>query len=1059
MARFFIERPIFAWVVAIFIMIAGGLALPQLPVSQYPNVAPPQVQISTAYPGASPEDLYQSVTRPIEEELNGVEGLIYFESTSDASGRVSIDATFAPGTSLDQASVDVQNRIRRVEPRLPQAVTQQGIEVSESSAGFLMVVSLVSSDASLDRVGLGDYLSRNVVGELRRIEGVGGAQVFAAERALRIWLEPDRMVGLDLTAEEVMAAVRAQNAQVAAGKIGAAPVAGDQRITATVLVRGQLASVEAFERIVLRANPDGSTVRLGDVARMEIGAESYNFSSRLNGQPSAAVGVQLAPTGNAIETSAAVRDKMAELEEFFPDGIAYEIPYDTSPFVELSIEKVFYTLLEAVGLVFLVMLLFLQNFRYTVIPTLVVPVALLGACAVLFAAGFSINVLTMFAMVLAIGILVDDAIVVVENVERIMAEEGLPPREATRKAMGQIQGAIVGITMVLSAVFVPMAFFPGAVGVIYRQFSMTMAVSILFSGFLALSLTPALCASFLKPVPKGHKLARRGPLGWFNRGFAGLTRGYAGLAGLTARRAGLMMALYLVFLGGLGWSWTQLPSAFLPNEDQGYLLVDMQAPPEASGERTLDSIRQVEAILQEEEAVERVISILGFSFSGAGQNAGLAFVTLEDWSQRGPEDSAEAIAGRVNGALFGLKDLQGFALSPPSIRGLGTSSGFDFRLQDRNGQGQAALEAARDELLALAAESPVVTRLRVAGLPDAPQLRLEIDREKANAFGVRFAAINSVISSNLGSSYVNDFPNAGRMQRVTLMADAAARMTVEDLLDLHVKNVHGGMVPLSAFATAEWVRGPLQVVGYNGYPAMRISGSAAPGYASGEAIAEMERLMEGLPPGFGYEWTGQSLQEIQSGSQAPYLIALSAVFVFLLLAALYESWAIPLSVMLVVPLGAIGAVLGVIQQGMANDVYFKVGLIAIMGLSAKNAILIVEFAKDLYAEGRDLLEATLEAARIRFRPIVMTSMAFTLGVTPLALATGASSASQNAIGVAVLGGMLSATLLGLTFVPAFFAFVMSRIARGRPAKAQTDAAPSGEAGAENLFAPAQPPAE
>ncbi|MEX2518378.1 MAG: efflux RND transporter permease subunit [Paracoccaceae bacterium] len=1046
MARFFIDRPIFAWVVAIFIAIAGVLALPQLPISQYPAVAPPQVSIQTNYPGASPEDLYQSVTRPIEEELNGVDGLIYFESTSDASGRVNIDVTFAPGTSLDQASVDVQNRIRRVEPRLPEAVTRQGIQVNESSAGFLMVVSLISEDSSISAVGLGDYLSRNVTAELRRIEGVGGAQVFASQRALRIWLQPDKMLGLDLTAEDVITAVRAQNAQVAAGKVGAAPTPDGQQITATVLVEGQLASVKEFESIVLRANPNGSTVLLSDVARVEIGAESYNFSSRLNGQSSAAVGVQLSPAGNAITTSAAVREKMEELKGFFPPGITYDIPYDTAPFVELSIEKVFHTLLEALGLVILVMLLFLQNFRYTIIPTLVVPIALAGTVALMLATGFSINVLTMFAMVLSIGILVDDAIVVVENVERIMAEEGLSPREATKKAMGQIQGAIIGVTLVLSAVFVPMAFFPGAVGVIYRQFSMTMVVSILFSGFLALSLTPALCASFLKPVEKGHRMARRGPLGWFNNAFDAISRGYGRIAGFSARRASFMMIIYACLIGGLGWSWMQMPSAFLPAEDQGYLLVDVQAPPEASATRTLDVIEKVEAVFAEEPAVERVIAILGFSFSGVGQNAGLAFVTLKDWSERGPEDAAAAIAGRATGKMFGIKDGMAFALSPPSIQGLGTTSGFDFRLQDRNGAGQDALEAARAQLLAAAAESPVVAGLRVTGLPSAAQVRLTVDREKANAFGVRFADVNSTISANLGSAYINDFPNAGRMQRVTVMADDPSRMKTSDLLDLNVRNVNGGMVPLSAFAEVEWIRGPLQIVGYNGYPAVRISGAAAPGYSTGDAIVEMERLAAELPPGFGFEWTGQSLQEIQSGNQAPFLIGLSVVFVFLLLAALYESWAIPLSVMLVVPLGAIGAVLAVLSQDMANDVYFKVGLITILGLSAKNAILIVEFAKDLVAEGHSLIDATLEAARLRFRPIVMTSLAFTLGVTPLAIATGASSASQNAIGVAVLGGVIAATLFALSFVPAFFVFVLGRVGR-TPRKA--------EAGHRESAAPAE----
>ena len=1024
MPAFFIDRPIFAWVVAIFIVIAGLLAIPMLPIAQYPSVAPPQVQVTTYYPGASPEDLYLSVTKPIEEELNGAEGLLYFESTSDASGQVQITATFEPGTALEQASVDVQNRIRRVEPRLPSVVTDQGIEVEKASAGFLMVVSLISTDGTVDPVGLGDYLSRNVVGEVRRIEGVGGATVFSAQRALRIWLDPDRMLGLDLNADDVIAAVRAQNAQVAAGKIGAAPNPTSQQITATVLVEGQLDSTEEFDDIVLRANADGSSVRLSDVARVEIGAESYTFSSRLNGQPSAALGVQLAPTGNAIATSAAIRDKMQELEAFFPDGIEYQIPYDTSPFVELSIEKVLHTLLEAVGLVFVVMFVFLQSFRYTVIPTLVVPIALLGACAVMLVAGFSINVLTMFAMVLAIGILVDDAIVVVENVERIMSEEGLSPKEATKKAMGQIQGAIVGITLVLTAVFVPMAFFPGAVGVIYQQFSLTMVVSILFSGFLALTFTPALCASILKQIPKGHHHSKGGFFGLFNRGFDKTTRGYGGVVGFMSRRAGRMMIIYLALLVGLGWAFMRLPASFLPVEDQGFLIVNVQAPPEASANRTLEVMKQVEEIFGKESAVTRIVSILGFSFSGSGQNAGLAFVTLKDWSERGPEDSAGAIAGRANGQLFQIKDAISFALAPPAIQGLGTSNGFTFRLQDRGGRGTEALAQARDQFMAAASQSSIVTNLRIDGLPDAAQVNLQIDREKANALGVAFSDINATISANLGSSYINDFPNAGRMQRVTIQADQDERMQTDDLLDLSVRNHNGGMVPLSSFATAEWSKGPAQIVGYNGYPSVRISGEAAPGYSSGDAIAEMQRIAATLPQGFGYEWTGQSLQEIQSGSQAPYLIGLSVLFVFLLLAALYESWAIPVSVMLVVPLGVIGSVAAVTLRGMPNDVYFTVGLIAIVGLSAKNAILIIEFAKDLVAEGHGLFEATVEAAKLRFRPIIMTSLAFTLGVVPLAIATGASAGSQNAIGTGVMGGMISGTVLAVFFVPVFFMFVM-----------------------------------
>ncbi|MCZ7858019.1 efflux RND transporter permease subunit [Agrobacterium salinitolerans] len=1023
MARFFIDRPIFAWVVAIFIMLAGLLAIPMLPIAQYPNVAPPQISIGTNYPGASPEDIYQSVTRPIEEELNGVPGLIYFESTSESSGRISINVTFEPGTNIGEAQVEVQNRIARVEPRLPRSVTQQGLRVEQAGTSFLMMVALTSVDGNTDAIGLGDYLSRNVLGELRRVPGVGSAQLFATQRSMRIWMDPDKMLGLSLTSDDVINAIQAQNSQVAAGRIGASPNPVGQQISATVNVQGQLTSPEEFGSIVLRANPDGSSVRLRDVARVEVGGESYNFSSRLNGKPSAAIGVQLSPTANAMQTSEGVRATMEELSRYFPQGIEYEIPYDTSPFVKISIEKVIHTLIEAMILVFVVMFVFLQNIRYTIIPTLVVPVALLGTCAVMYVSGFSINVLTMFAMVLAIGILVDDAIVVVENVERIMAEEHLPPKEATRKAMGQISGAIIGITLVLTAVFVPMAFFPGAVGIIYQQFSLTMVVSILFSGFLALSLTPALCASFLKPIKAGHH-EKKGFFGWFNRNFDKASHKYSSSVGGIIKRSGRFMIIYAALLAGLGWAYMQLPSSFLPNEDQGYLIVDIQAPAEASTERTLQSIQQIEKIFMEEPAVERVIAISGFSFSGSGQNAGLAFATLKDWSERGPEDSAAAISARINGKLWGLPDAMSFALSPPPIQGLGNSSGFTFRLQDRSGAGQTALSAAGAQLMAAARQSPILAGLRIEGMPDAAQVNLVIDREKANTFGVTFSDINATISANMGSSYVNDFPNAGRMQRVTVQAEQGQRMKTEDLLNLNVRNANGGMVPVSSFATVEWVRGPSQVVGYNGYPAIRVSGQSAPGYSSGDAIAEMERLARELPGGFGFEWTGQSLQEIQSGSQAPALIGLSVLFVFLLLAALYESWSIPLSVMLVVPLGVIGSVAAVMMRGMPNDVYFLVGLVAIIGLSAKNAILIIEFAKDLRAEGKSTYDATVEAAHLRFRPILMTSLAFSLGVLPMAIASGASAASQNAIGTGVLGGMISATILAIFFVPVFFVFVM-----------------------------------
>lgn len=1031
MAQLFIRRPILAWVFALFISIAGVIALPFLPIAQYPKVAPPQLTISTTYPGASPQDIYQGVTRLIEDELNGVEGLMYFESTSDTSGQVSINATFEAGTNINQASVDVQNAIRRVEARLPRTVAAQGVTVEEASSGFLMFITLTSTDGSMDEVALGDYLNRNVLGELRRIDGVGRAQLFSAQRAMRVWIDADKLVGLNLTAADINSAITAQNAQVAAGQIGAAPNPVTQDLTATVLVKGQLTDTEEFGNIVLRANPDGSSVRLKDVARIELGAETYNFSSRLNGQASAAVGIQLSSTGNAVATSKAVSAKLEELSRFFPTGVAYSVPYDTSPFVSASIEKVLHTLVEAIILVFVVMFVFLQNFRYTVIPTLVVPVALLGTCAVMYATGFSINVLTMFAMVLAIGILVDDAIVVVENVERIMAEEGLSPKAATQKAMRQITGAILGITLVLACVFIPMAFFPGSTGIIYRQFSLTMVVSILFSAFLALSLTPALCATFLKPIKAGHH-EKRGLGGWFNRKFDGLTQGYTKAASGSARRAGRMMVIYLALVAGLGYLFVSLPSAFVPDEDQGFLIVDIQGPPEASANRTTASIQQIEKIFAAEPSVKDVVAIQGFSFSGNGANAALAFVTLKDWSERGADNSAQDIANRTNMKLFGLKDATTFALSPPPIEGFGTSGGFSFRLQDRNGIGQAALSAASAELMQKASQSPILAGMRVEGLPDAAQILLVIDREKANTFGITFADINNTITANLGSSYINDFPNSGRMQRVIVQARDRDRLQVEDLLKLNVRNSSGGMVPLSSFAIAQWQKGSPQIVGYNGYPTIRISGAPAPGNSTGAAIAEMEKLASELPGGIGYEWTGQALEEIKSGSQAPFLFGLSILFVFLLLAGLYESWSIPLAVMLVVPLGVMGSVLAVLLRDMPNDIYFKVGLIAIIGLSAKNAILIVEFAKDYYAEGKSLMESAVEAARVRFRPIIMTSLAFTLGVVPLAIATGPSAASQNAIGTGVLGGMVSATVLAIFFVPAFFVFVLTLMRTKRP---------------------------
>ena len=1024
MARFFIDRPIFAWVIALFILVLGGVSITQLPVSQYPPVAPPAIVITAIYPGASAQTLEDSVLAVVEQEMNGAPGLIYFESVAQANGSGTITLSFAPGTNADLAQVEVQNRLGRATPRLPSAVQQQGVRVDKSRSNFLLFTILSSTNPAYDPIALGDYAARNVLPELQRLPGVGQAQLFGTERAMRIWIDPAKLLGLNLSSADVLGAVRAQNAQVPAGSIGELPNIAGQGIAATVVVSGQLGTVQQFGNVVLRANTDGSTVRLKDVARIELGAQSYATTARLNGKPSTGIGVQLSPTGNALATAAAVRAKMDELKRYFPEGMSYAIPYDSSRFVKISITEVVITLLEAVALVFVVMYVFLQNLRYTIIPTIVVPVALLGTFGVLLALGFSINVLTMFGMVLVIGIVVDDAIVVVENVERIMSEEGLPPLQATRKAMGQISGAIVGVTVVLISVFVPLAFFAGSVGNIYRQFSAVMVASIGFSAFMALSLTPALCATLLKPVRAGHHLERKGFFGWFNRGFKRTAQGYESLVARMLRQALRYLVIYAAIIGVVAWVYLRLPSSFLPAEDQGNMIVNVQLPPGATQERTRAVMEQVEAFILKQPEVESMVAVLGFSFSGQGQNAALAFVTLKDWDQRRkPENSAQALAGRAFGALMGIRDAFIFPLSPPPIPELGQASGFNFRLQDRSGAGHDALVAARNQLLGMASQSKILTQVRPDGLEDAPQLQIDIDRDKAAALGVDFGSISASIGTALGSAYVNDFPSAGRLQRVVVQADAPARMQPEDLLRLTASNNRGQPVPLSAFASTRWVTGAMQTVRYNGYPAMRIGGGAAPGYSTGDAMAEMEQLAAKLPAGFGFEWTGISREEKIAGNQALVLYGFAILAVFLCLAALYESWSIPFAVILVVPLGVLGVVLATLFRGYANDVYFQVGLITIIGLSAKNAILIIEFAKDLQAQGKSAIDAALEAAHIRFRPILMTSLAFILGVMPLFLASGAGSASQRAIGTGVVGGMLTAVLLSVLFVPLFFVVV------------------------------------
>lgn len=1027
MPQFFIDRPVFAWVVALAISLAGLLAIPNMSVSQYPEVAPPAITISATYPGASVTDVADSVASVIENELNGAKGLLYYESVSDSYGRAQITATFEQGTDPDMAQVDVQNRLSNVTAQLPAAVVAQGLQVEQANTGFLLVVTLSSTDGTLDQVALADYITRNIQNSVSRVPGVGQFQLFAAPRAMRIWVDPAKLVGYNLSMSDVNNAIASQNVVISGGILGSPPNPSEQRVAVPIVVNGQLSTVDEFSDIILRATPDGAIVRLTDVARIEMGADTYQFGARLNSQPTAAFAISLTPDANALTTAAGVKNMMEELSEFFPSNIRYDIPYDTAPYVETSIQQVVITLVEAMALVFLVMYIFLQDVRYTLIPALVVPVALLGALAVMFVAGFSINVLTLFAMVLAIGILVDDAIVVVENVERIMAEEGLPPKEATAKAMPQISGAVVGMTLVLSTVFFPLAFMSGSVGVIYRQFSIAMAISILFSGFLALTFTPALCATILKPIAKGSTTQKKGVFGWFNRGFDKTTARYEGFVGRSLKRTGRLMLVYLVLLGALGWLYVKLPTAFLPEEDQGFIIANIELPAGSTANRTLEVIEEVENYFMAQPQVQNIVTVQGFSFNGNGLNAALAFITLKDFAERtGPGDSAQAVAGKATqNLLFGLPDAMVFAIVPPAISSLGNASGFDLRLEDRGSMGNDALLAASQQLLQLASQSPILSDVRITGLAPGPQLSLRIDRDKAAALGVDFAGASQLISTAMGSAYIGKFTNQGWVQNVWVQAEDQDRMDTDDILALNALNSSGQMVPLSSFVTMEWTEAPVQQVRYNSYESIRIGGSSAAGYSTGQAMAEMERLVGELPAGFGYEWTGLSYQEIQAGNQTVILLGLAVLVVFMLLAALYESWAIPLAVMLAVPLGMLGAVGLSSAMGMANDVYFTVGMVTVIGLAAKNAILIIEFAKDIYAEGGTLFDAAVHAAKLRFRPILMTSFAFILGVFPLVIASGASSASQNAVGLGVFGGMLAATPLALIFVPTFFVVILS----------------------------------
>ncbi|HNP63101.1 MAG TPA: efflux RND transporter permease subunit [Woeseiaceae bacterium] len=1046
--KFFIDRPIFAWVVALTILLAGASALRDLPVEQYPSIAPPSLSVTVTYPGADASVLETNVTQVIEQALNGVEGFLYMSSSSQSNGTATITVTFDSGTDIDLAQVDVQNRLQTVEQRLPEEVRRQGIRVNKASAGFMMIIALTSKSGEMGTLELGSFATSRVVDELRRVPGVGEIRSFSSEYAMRIWLDPDKLAGYSLSPADALLAVREQNSQSPGGSLGDQPVADGYEINATVLTQSRFTTADEFASIILRSNPDGSAVTLGDVARVELGAQSYLFNLEVNGNPAAGMAVQLTSGANALSAAAGVRNRMAELEKSFPQDIGWTVPYDTTPFIRISVEEVLITLAEAMLLIVLVMFLFLQNWRATLIPTIVVPIALAGGCVGLWLFGFSINVLTLFAMVLAIGILVDDAIVVVENVERVMAEEGLSPYDATVKAMGQITSAIVGITLVLVSVFVPMAFFPGSTGGIYRQFSLTLAVSIGFSALLAFTLTPALCATLLKThVTKADDVVRPGRarafFSGFNRWFARTTQSYQQSVGKILLRPLRFIALFVAMVGITVVLFGRLPGSFLPTEDQGSVFTVIQAPPGATMGRTSEAIEQVKDFYRNQPQVARVTVVRGFSFYGSGQANAMAFVSLHPWDDRkGAENSAASLADRAMTALSQVKEAFIFTLSPPAIRELGVASGFTFILQDRAGQGREALINARNQLLGDAGTSPLLAQVRPEGLPDAPQLRVNVDRTKVRALELSIGDVNQTLSIAMGSSYANDFARDGRILRVLLQADAPFRMTPDDILNLRVRSAAGAMVPFGAFTSVEWTAGTPQLNRFNGYPSTTISGMPATGYSSGEAMNEMERLAAQLPDGFGFEWTGMSYEEKQSAGQVGMLLAFSLVVVFLLLAALYESWSIPLAVLLIVPLGVLGAVVFSFARGLPADIYFNVGLITIIGLAAKNAILIVEFAIEEEELGKSLFDATMNAVKLRLRPIIMTSLAFILGMVPLAISTGAGAASRIAVGTGVMGGVIAATLLGLFFIPLSYLAVRRWISRGGPA--MTTNAASGE---------------
>ena len=1042
LSRFFIDRPIFAWVLAIVVMLAGALAITTLPVSQYPPIALPQVTVQAFYPGASAKTVEDSVTQVVEQRMKGIDGLLYMSSTSGGDGSAAITLTFSASTNIDIAQVQVQNKLQSATALLPQEVQQQGLTVVKSARNFLMVLGFYSERPGFD---IGDFVASNVLDSISRVPGVGDTQLFGSQHAMRIWLDPNKLDGYSLTPADVIAAIRAQNAQVSAGQIGASPALPGAALNATITAQSRLQTPEQFEDIILRNTQNGAIVHLRDVARVDLASESYGTVVKFNGRPAAGLPIRLAPGANALDTAKAVNARMAELSKTFPPGVKYVSAIDTTPFVKKSIEEVVKTLAEAIFLVFLVIFLFLQDWRATLIPTIAVPVVLLGTFGILAAVGYSINVLTMFALVLAIGLLVDDAIVVVENVERVMSEEGLVPVEATRKSMGEITGALVGIALVLAAVFVPMAFFGGSQGVIYRQFSITIVSAMGLSVLTALILTPALCATLLRPQ-RVEKTAKGGFFGWFNRNFDHASHRYRSRVERLLGRTGRMLLIYGVIVVVLVVLFVRLPSSFLPEEDQGYMYALVTLPAGATQDRTqrvLDKVGDY-FIKNEKDSVASVFTVAGFSFSGSGANAGLTFLRLKDFKDRPKaRQSAQAIAGRAFGAFSGFRDALVFPVTPPAVPELGTASGFDFELEDVGGVGHEALVAARNQLIGMAAQEPSLSGVRPNGLDDTPQLDIHVDQAKAGSMGLSLADINTTISAALGGAYVNDFIDHGRVKKVYVQADAPFRMRPEDLDRWYVRGANGQMAPFSSFATARWSVGSPRLERYNGISSMEIQGTPAKGKSTGEAMAAMERLAGKLPAGIGYEWTGLSLQERQAGAQAPGLYALSLVVVFLLLAALYESWTIPLAVIMVVPLGVVGVALATTVRGLANDIYFQVGLLTTMGLAAKNAILIVEFAKDLQAQGRSLVDATLEAVRIRLRPILMTSLAFVFGVTPLAISTGAGSGSQHAIGTGVIGGMLSATILGIFFVPVFFVMVRRTFER-RPRGPAPAASPDKE---------------